>query len=293
MKEWKVTSEESGTKLQPFLKNKMGAAFSARQLKKAIDNNCCLVNGKPQRFATFMVGRGDVVTLHIEELASPAQNSLRFEKERILFEDSFLLIYNKPSGISSESQELLKALESHVPKLELVHRLDRDTTGALIFAKTQLIREAMISLFRKHQIKKTYLALVDGVPSVREGVVENFLGKIHAYEGQVLWGEVSKEKGLHAKTIWRSERFGKDAALITCHPVTGRTHQIRVHLNGLGHPILGDFQYGKKFRCPYHPPRCLLHASELAFVHPLSSQELIVKAPLPSDFLETMKRVLS
>jgi RluA family pseudouridine synthase len=290
--EWIVSPGESGTKLQIFLKNKVGEGVSARQVKKAIESNLCFVNGRAQRFATFTVGNGDIVSFRYNLADTSFGTKPQFERNRILYEDDFLLIYNKPPAVSSESKEFISAMHSYDSKLILLHRLDRDTTGALLFAKTVEMQKKMISLFRKHQVEKSYLALVDGIPTANKGIIENYLGKVHAYEGQVLWGEVPKCEGLHAKTIWKGERFGKEAALLLCHPITGRTHQIRVHLNGIGHPILGDFQYGKHFRCKYRTERFLLHASKISFVHPMSDVDIHVKAMLPNDFKEAMNEVL-
>jgi len=289
---WVVTQEESGTKLLAFLKSKLESGYSARQLKKAIESNLCQVNRKTERFATAVLGSGDVVDFSIDEVNALVHSPLKFERDRILFEDDDFLIYDKPARIASEEKELTHLLHSYHSHLELVHRLDRNTTGVVIFAKNHSIRNTMIDLFKKAGVKKEYLAIVDGVPEIESEIIENYLGKLHSYEGQALWGAVPKSKGLYAKTTWHCLKKGKVAALIQCFPETGRTHQIRVHLNGIGHPILGDYQYGRKFRCAYRLKRFLLHAREISFLHPKTGLLLRVSAPIPEDFQEALQALM-
>lgn len=278
---WKVLPSESGIKLQQFLKEKLGEEFSLRQIKRAIESNDCTVNGKVERFATTVLAPGDLVSLHISTL--PQTKSHAFEKERIVYEDESLLIYNKPAGIPSMDQGVAELICSNYKPVKLVHRLDRDTTGLLLFAKNELVLQKMIQLFREKKISKVYLALVDGLVE-KAGVIENELGKLSIYQGQSIWGKV--EKGLYARTEWRCEVLGNGASLVSCQPITGRTHQIRVHMKELGHPILGDYQYGTKFSCPIKPKRCLLHAWKLHFPHPVTGKIIDIQAPIPSDFLE-------
>nr|MBA3817181.1 RNA pseudouridine synthase [Parachlamydiaceae bacterium] len=144
-------------------------------------------------------------------------------------------------------------------------------------------------LFKQRKVKKTYLAIVDGLPKSSQGIIDNFLGKISIYEGQTLYGEVSKAKGgLSARTVWKKEKTGVAASFIICYPETGRTHQLRVHLSGLGHPILGDYQYGRSFKCSFRPQRMLLHAYEITFENPVTNQLIQVIAKQPADFVEAI-----
>lgn len=288
MKQWEVSAKESGIKLLPFLKEKLGDQYSARHLKKAIESNLCQINGKTERFATAVLGTGDIILFNLEGLNKEAPLDVVFESDRLLLEDSDLLIYNKPSGISSEAPELLAAIRTHSPKAQLLHRLDRETTGVLMFTKNSKVHESMVALFKKHEVLKTYLALVDGVPTKRSGVIDNHLGKKHAYQGQAIWGSVSPKEGLHAITEWQVEKDLQEAALLKCLPKTGRTHQIRVHLSEMKHPILGDFQYGRQFRCAYRPKRCLLHAWKIEFKHPIKGNTVLVEAPVPNDLQEAI-----
>ncbi len=289
---WEVLPNESGIKLQAFLKLKLGDRFSSRQLKQMIEHNQCQINNRIERFASAFVGTGDIISFSYDEHPLEAKPTpLKFDPKRILYEDSDLLIYDKPSGISSDNPDFLRIIKRKLPFLTLVHRLDKETTGILIFAKSEEAKLSMMELFKNRLINKTYLALVDKVPCPSTGIIENYLGELHRYEGQVIWGSVPKGKGLSAITEWKCEKHGNSAALMRCFPKTGRTHQIRVHMSEMGHPLLGDFHYGKQFHCKYRPSRCMLHALEIRFIHPRSSKEVIVISSLPADMAEAISKL--
>lgn len=282
MKEWLISQDESGLKLLAFLKSKLDPQVSARQIKRDIESGACQINGQVERFASQVVGRGDRVIFHpkdVKPLISIEDAEICF-----LYVDADLLAYNKPVGITSEDPALLALVQKRYGKAILLHRLDKETTGVLLFARNEVMAKLMLSLFKQRQIHKKYFAIVDGIFKKKSGFIENYLGKLKVYQGQTLWGEVSPEKGLIAKTAWSVEKQGKKAALVVCLPETGRTHQLRVHLSGMGHPILGDHQYGRMFKCPYRPDRYLLHAAEVEFVHPVSGKKMCIEAPLPADF---------
>jgi RluA family pseudouridine synthase len=286
---WLVTDQESGTSLLHFLRQKVDARFSMRKLKQLIDSGACQLNGKAERFSTKFVGRGDTVHLMLSE--SPESHvALILEPQRILHADDDLLIYDKPPTTVSDDQRFLDLLQKEFGQLQLMHRLDRDTTGVLLFARTPAAAKKLLSQFQQRNIKKEYLAIVDGVPHQQSDLIENFLGKKCIYEGQALWGAVPKSKGLFAKTAWMVQQTGKRAALLLCLPETGRTHQIRVHLSEIGHPILGDIQYGGN--STFRSKRMMLHASKLLFQHPRHAQLFSIAAPLPADFQEILGAVI-
>lgn len=284
MPEWKVTADESGIKLLQFIKAKLGDALSTKQIKKLIEEKKCSVNKRPERFSTSLVGTGDVVHFDLEFNAS----QVLFDQNRILFEDDFLLIYDKPSYVSSDDVNFLKKIKAYNTSLILIHRLDKETSGALLFAKGKDIQEKLITLFKEKTVKKEYLALVDGEVGQKSGVIDNLLDEKFRVQGQVTWGSV-KEKGLRAITKWKMIKSSHNASLLLCFPITGRTHQIRVHLSELGHPILGDGQYGKTFKCKYVTHRNLLHAFRISFTHPINDKELSIESPIPEDFSEAIK----
>lgn len=273
--EWIVKDGESGLKLVEFIKLKLNS-ISSRRIKQNIEANGCKINGRVERFASTLVGAGDQIIFLMSEQKKEAGS--------VLFEDENLFIFDKPSGIASDDPQLMQKLQGMAgAPLFLLHRLDKETSGVLLLAKTPAMNKKMLDLFKQRKINKVYYALVDGVPIANQGVIENYLGKVRAYSGQSIWSAVEKSKGLPAKTLWKKIKKGKDAALLECKPITGRTHQIRVHLSEMGHPILGDYQYGKKFRCTYQPRRCLLHCVQVFFEDPIKGLEINIKSNLPED----------
>ena len=230
--------------LKTFLKEKF-PDLSARVIKRAIDQNQCFVNGRVQRFSATQLKRGDLIEFSIE-----TASKLKFDPEKVIYEDDKLFVYDKPSGISCNAEGILALLPGD---LILVHRLDKGTSGVLLLAKDKKTEEEINELFRKRKAKKVYFALVDGTPKELRGEIESKLAKKKGYAGQTIYA--SGPKGKFAKTIWKV----KNKNLLRVTPHTGRTHQIRVHLSELGHPILGDFQYGHK-STENRPGRLMLHA---------------------------------
>jgi RluA family pseudouridine synthase len=279
---WKVPARQ---KLIHFLQSCLDPSPSGKVLRKALEANLCRVNGKVERFGSAEVEKGALVELSDEWDALPSENILSLP---ILYEDEFLLIVNKPAGWVCTDENCQKAFGAHSM---LVHRLDKETTGLLLIAKTKQARSAMIELFKTHQIEKLYFAVVDGVPSKDQGVQESFLTKVGTFEGQTRYG--SRSTGQFAKTYWKVLAKGKQAALLACQPVTGRTHQIRVHLAELGHPILVDRQYASRFKCSYFAKRPLLHAARLKFKHPLIDKVVDVEQKPPADFQQAVKELIS
>lgn len=283
MNHWRVSHDESGASLVVFLKQKLSQGPSQKQIKSAIEKGACQLNGKIERFASTRVGAGDKVSF-AEEMLQAASDKRGFAQDQVLYTDSVFIAYNKPAGISSE--ELLGCLTaSFDDSLLAVHRLDKDTSGVILFAKGKENARMIEGLFRKRAVEKTYLAIVDGIVLDDAGAVRNFLGKKSVYHGQTLWGEVERSKGAFAETLWKCLQRGQTASLLSCTPKTGRTHQIRVHLSSLGHPILGDYQYGKAFKCSFRPVRQMLHAFRLVFFLPLLDKQVCIEAPVPSDFI--------
>lgn len=293
MPEWLISPEDSGKKLLTFLNERLGDRYSSRALKRAVESSRCQINGQIERFASTPLGRGDRLTLTIDPPENKTSRSSCFEATRLLYEDDSLLIYNKPAGINSDPQGILKLLRTYHPTLELVHRLDKDTTGVLLLAKQPAIVDKLIEQFKRLEVHKRYVAIVDGNLSESKGSIQNYLGKKQLYHGQSRWGAVAADKGLYAETEWQRLEKGKMATLLALYPKTGRTHQLRVHLAEMGYPILGDGQYGKQFRCAYHPPRYLLHAEELTLIHPQTGYKITAKAPWPADFLTAYQELFS
>ena len=234
----------------------------------------------------------------------------------VVFEDMHLLVLDKPVGLvvhpaaGHEDGTLVNALIAHcgdslsgiggVKRPGIVHRLDKDTSGLIVVAKTDVAHEGLSAIFADHgrsgSLVREYCAFVWGVPNRASGSIEMPLGRDP--HSRVKMAVVPAGKGRHAVTHWHWERaFGEHASLIRCRLETGRTHQIRVHLAAIGHPLIGDHVYGAGFRtkaarlaeparaAALSLPRQALHAAVLGFDHPVTGAALLFQSELPADLL--------
>lgn len=233
-------------RLPNFIQRHFFPSLSLKEIKKGIERNGCRVNGRIERFSSYLVQAGDLIEF------TPAPSS----HIEILYEDTSLMIVNKPPFVLCEEEKGLLGYS-------LAHRLDKETSGCLILAKNDPIKKALFSLFKKREVEKEYLAVVEGTPKSK-GVITLPI------------------EGLSATTRWVLEKKGKETSLLRCFPETGRTHQIRIHLASLGHPLVGDWKY--KSHLPSN--RILLHAAKISFVHPLTREWLTVEAATPKEFDE-------
>jgi len=249
--------------------------------------------------------------------AAPAERGPRLSdeeiKRRILFEDKDLLVFDKPAGIVAHAGTghgggLVDLLAAYVAasspgsdgKPALAQRLDRDTSGATVLAKTGLALRGLTASIRVGRLEKGYTALVHGTPALTEGVVDAALLKEAGIDGLERMRVVDAEApgALAARTRWRLVRAiaGKHAALLDLTPETGRTHQIRVHCAHMGHRIAGDPRYGDRaldgiLEREAGLRRLFLHASRLAFPHPRTGERLEVTAPLAQDLAQVLARL--
>jgi len=217
----------------------------------------------------------------------------------VLYEDAHLLAVNKAAGMvvhpgsGTTNDTLVHALLGHcagslsgvggVERPGIVHRLDKETSGVIVVAKTDAAHRGLSEQFAGRHLHKEYLALVSGVPRLLSGRIDSAISRHPIHRHKMTTGEGGKP----ARTDWTRERaFAPHAALMRCHILTGRTHQIRVHMRSIGHSILGDATYGWKDSAPLpmRPPRVMLHAEFLRFDHPVTARTIEVRAPLPSDF---------
>lgn len=288
---WIVSLDEADITLQHFIRKRLGDQYSLKQIKKCLENNSCEVNGRKERFASIRLAPFDQIVFHGVNQQLPDSSVPDFDKKRVLYVDDAVLIYDKPPGVVCEEKGIVSLLKKAYPSLFLVHRLDKDTSGALVFARSKMAYDSLLRLFRERAVSKEYLAFVDRIPSTKKGNIEFPMAKLHDFSGKTLWGVDLKGKhGMKALTGWELLESGNGFALLLCKPLTGRTHQIRVHLNAIGHPILGDTLYGKCYSCTFVPKRLMLHAWKLSFPHPLKPGKIIqVMAPIPEDMIEIKK----
>lgn len=257
--------------LQDFLAAKL--SLSKRGAKEIIDQRRCWVNRKCIWMARFALKTGDTVETQKGIPKAPVKFHVR-----VLWQNENYLVADKPAGIVScddpKSTETILRVQEKIPTLEAVHRLDRDTTGCLLFAKNHAALVAAIEVFKTHKVSKTYHAICAGEFKFAHQVIDAPL------DGQPAVSKVSREA------------VGRNASFLRVRIETGRTNQIRRHLSSVRSPIVGDRVFGlKQARDPrlMQVPRQMLHASTLALPDPLSHEEIKVHSPLPADFRATLK----
>ncbi|NGX28209.1 MAG: Ribosomal large subunit pseudouridine synthase C [Candidatus Anoxychlamydiales bacterium] len=272
---WKITKKDVDKKLLTFLKDELGV--SNKQIKKALDKGKCSINGKIERFGSTKLKKGDEIKLSALWQESSEKKNLSL---KILYEDDFFIAIDKP--INFESSD--KNLHLFFPrKYTLIHRLDKDVSGVLLIAKTHQFKEQMIKdVFKNEKILKTYLAILDGTINEKTKKIESNLGKIKSFQGQTIYG--STRHGKYALSYLKVLKKYKDKTLVELIPITGRTHQLRVHMKQISHPILGDFLYAKKFSCADDISRLMLHAEKIEFDHPITFENIEIASDIPEEF---------
>ncbi|HYX45219.1 MAG TPA: RluA family pseudouridine synthase [Sphingomicrobium sp.] len=284
--------------------------LSRERLKALIRGGSVVAQGSPLRDPALKVRGGEAVRLAIPE-PQPAHNEPQDIPLTIAFEDDHLLVVDKPAGLvvhpaaGNFDGTLVNALLHHcagklsgiggVARPGIVHRIDKDTSGLLVVAKTDVAHEGLAKQFAAHSIDRRYLAIVNGVPKASEGSIDAALARSSANRKKI--AVVEGERGKRAVTHWKRLELLRDAALVECRLETGRTHQVRVHMASIGHPLVGDPVYGRSGKTHgkllnelgFH--RQALHAAELAFTHPVTKNRLSFASPMPPDMQE-LKRAL-
>jgi RluA family pseudouridine synthase len=281
--------------LRNYLKEKY-PELSNLVIKKSLEMGACTVNGKVERYASRDVNpqKDKVAYRKVKDVVN---KPLVINKARIVFEDEYLLVYDKegyyPSTETSSKNQihLLGELKQQLKlrKLYAVHRLDKGTSGLIIFVKDQETSTKFNEMFIDKEIKKEYLAIMDGALPLNKSKtrIDNELILIDRNESSQKWGVKGKnttKPSRQAITELELIKAYKDYSYVKLRPFTGRTHQLRVHAAYLGHPILGDTVYGEKFRCKKIFDRHLLHAYKLSFKHPVTGVNLQLISDLPEDF---------
>ena len=304
-----VLEGEAGERLDRVLAAHLGD-LSRSRLKKLIETSQVSLDGATINDPAMRVKASQVFIVHLPAPVAdrPLPQAMALA---IRYEDEHLLVIDKPAGLvvhpapGNPDQTLVNALLAHcgesltgiggVQRPGIVHRIDKDTSGLMVVAKTELAHQKLAADFAAHRLTRSYLAFVKGVPQLRSGTIATRIGRSKVNRKKMA---VVASGGKEAVTHYRVlQAFGRAAALVECRLATGRTHQIRVHLTHLGHPLIGDQTYGRAKAAAGLPPearafpRQALHAARLGFRHPVTGAELDFTSPLPDD-LAALARVL-
>ena len=280
-------------------------SLSRERLKVLTKSGALTREGKAVRDPATKVKGDERFTLAIPE-PQPAHNEPQEMPLPIVYEDEHLLVVDKPAGLvvhpaaGNRDGTLVNALLHHcrgslsgiggVARPGIVHRIDKDTSGLLVIAKHDKAHEGLAKQFASHSIDRRYLAIVSGIPRQAEGTVDASLARSPQNRKKI--AIVSAGKGKRAVTHWKRLELLNDAALVECRLETGRTHQVRVHMASIGHPLVGDPVYGRgksahrKLLNQLDFKRQALHAAHLGFIHPVTKGRLSFDSALPSDMQE-------
>ncbi len=302
-----LTVEEGGERLDRWLTGRL-ADRSRAEIQRWIDAGRITRHGRVLK-PSYRVATGDL----IDVLVPPAED-YEVQPENIaldvLYEDADLLVINKPAGMvvhpaaGNWHGTLVNAVLYHASHLEgvggvrrpgIVHRLDKDTSGVILVAKNDASHRALQAQFKNREVEKRYLALVYGALSPERGEVNAAIGRDPRDRKRM--GVVTASQGRPAVTryesvaTYRLPTTGERLSLLTCRPLTGRTHQIRVHLAHIHHPIVGDEVYSPRRKLPFACPRQFLHAEYLRFRLPATGTAVEFTAPLPPDLQAVLDRL--
>lgn len=293
MQTLKINKEDINKRLDIFLNENIDSTRS--KINKNIKSGNILVNGKKVK-SGYLIKENDIIeieTLHIDTTLKPEDIPLD-----IIYEDEYLMVVNKPSGMvvhpanGNYSNTLVNALLYHTKSLSningedrpgIVHRIDKDTSGLLLISKNDKVHNILSDEFKKHSIKRKYIALVKGIISESNGKIEAPIGRsLNDRKKFSVTDKNSKESITNFKVI---ERY-KNATLIELILETGRTHQIRVHMNYINHPIINDPVYSKKIINDYGQ---MLHAKYLGFNHPITKKFIKFESDPEDKFNEILE----
>ena len=292
----KIICENNNQERLDCFMNNLHKEYSRTYFQKIIKDNKVLVNGKVVN-PSYKVKPGDEITYTLEEeqiiSLTPENISLN-----IIYEDNDIIVINKQADLvvhpsfGHETGTLLNALLYHFKGKNspfMVHRLDKDTTGAIIFAKNEKSKVSLSKQFQKRTVHKTYVAAVTGTIVEEHGRIEAPLGRSMQNRKIIEVGPLAKKQAItEFKVLSRS----RDVSLLEVHIITGRTHQIRSHMKYIGHPVLGDVAYGGSDHLKdIKFTRQMLHSYRVKFTHPTTSKPIELVAPLPEDMKQLFKDI--
>ena len=283
-----------GQRIDKFLVE--NTEYTRSKIQKMIDNDCILVNGKSIKSSYTLKENDQIEVKDYEENTDILPENIPLD---IYYEDDDLIVVNKPSGMvvhpapGNYTGTLVNALMYHTNNLStvnstirpgIVHRIDADTSGLLLVAKNDKAHNILAEAIQKKEVVREYIALVEGVIKEDSATIDAPIGRdVNNRKQMCVTGDNSKEAVTHIRVL---ERFS-DATLIRCKLETGRTHQIRVHLSYIGHPVVNDPVYGRrKLINPKFGQ--MLHAEKLGFVHPTTKEYMEFTSPVPDEFTKIL-----
>lgn len=289
-----VSIEEAACRIDKCIAKRLGKEYSRTYVKLLMDKGQVLVNGKEVK-PRYIAHEGDEV---FAKMLPPEPSDIEPEdiELNILYEDEWIIVVDKPAGMvvhpgaGNKKGTLVGALLHHCGKLPsagddtrpgIVHRLDKDTSGVIVIAKNDRALRSLAKQFQNRTVKKGYIALVKGLLQMDNGIIDAPVAR-HSSDRKKM--DVEYTKGKEAKTVYHVVKRFKDSTLVRLEPGTGRTHQLRVHMKHIGHPLLGDAKYGS----PQGMARHALHAERIGFTHPDTGKRVEFTSPVPED----MKRVI-
>ncbi|MCJ7472941.1 MAG: RluA family pseudouridine synthase [Actinobacteria bacterium] len=303
---FKIDPELSGERIDKFLSKNLEDVSRSR-IQKLITEGKVLVNGaRVSKNHRLVCGQ----EISIEDLSSINTSSNITAEEidlKIIYEDKSILVISKDAGMlthpapGNENHTLVNALMYHCKNLSklsgeeragIVHRLDKDTSGLLITAKDENVHHRLSEMFAERKVKKTYIALAEGRFKEDKGEIKLPIGRSRIDRKKM---SVAIDNGREAVTAFEVAEEFRQATLLNVYPRTGRTHQIRVHLNYIGHPIIADQVYGSRFSAKIAKKigleRQFLHASKLEFIHPVTEKLMEFEDPIPQDLSESLEKL--
>ena len=279
-------SIQAPAELLPFVTENLPEIKRTR-LKQMLAHNQIAVNGTPVRQFNHPVQPGDTISVNFTREFQVFYN----RRLKIVYEDDDILVVNKGYGLLSMGNDKVKdgtaysILKDYLKrkdprnKIFIIHRLDRDTSGLMMFAKNEKAKEAMQHNWNNMVLNRKYVTVVEGDVEEPQGVVRSYLGETSQFE---VFSTDDPSQGKLAVTRWTRLKEGSEYSLLEVELDTGRKNQIRVHMKDIGHPISGDRKYGAE-ASPIH--RLALHARTLRFIHPVTRREMLFETPVPSSFI--------
>nr|WP_217671695.1 MULTISPECIES: RluA family pseudouridine synthase [unclassified Marinitoga] len=298
-----VTNREDGWRLDKFVVEKVPDWISRTYVQKAIKQGQIIVNGELKK-PSYKVKNGEVVSIEVPDKPPTIEVLPENIPLNIIYEDKDIIVINKPPSMivhpvaNKVSGTLVNAILYHCKDLQgiggeirpgIVHRLDKDTSGAIVVAKNDRAHQSLSAQFKDRKTKKTYIALVKGILKKKQGEINQPLAR----HPQIRIKMAVVPGGKESITVYKIiKEFGDKASLAWIHLKTGRTHQIRVHFKYIGHPLFGDEVYGKAYEdYKYGIKRQMLHALKLGLFHPRTGEWMEFVAPLPEDFKKAIVNI--